>query len=163
MNIHDSIYINFLLVYKLIYSNNRSVVGWGWRWYWRIRRSIRKFGGWCMYSSLDYGDGFMCVCVCVWKFIKLHTSNVYSLLCNSSLLTGSVMSDSLRPCGLQHSRLPCSSPTPGACSDSCPLNWWRHPTISSSSPPALKSFPASGFYRWVSSSHQVAKVLEFQL
>ena len=62
--------------------------------------------------------------------------------------------DSLRPHGLQHTRLPCPSPTPGACSNSCPLSWGCHPTISSSvisfsSPlqsfPALGSFPMSQF------------------
>ena len=36
---------------------------------------------------------------------------------------------------MQHTRLPCRSPTPGACSDSCPLSWWCHPTISSSCHP----------------------------
>ena len=59
----------------------------------------------------------------------------------------SVMSDSLRPHGPQHSRLPCLSPTPGAYSNSCPLNWWCHPTISSCVVPFsshLQSFPASG-------------------
>ena len=39
--------------------------------------------------------------------------------------------NSLRPHGLQHARLPCPSPTPRACSNSCPLSWWCHPTISS--------------------------------
>ena len=42
----------------------------------------------------------------------------------------SVMSDSLRPYGLQHTRLPCPWPTPGACSNSFPSSWWGHPTIS---------------------------------
>ena len=42
----------------------------------------------------------------------------------------SVMSDSLRPHGLQHAGLPCPSPTPGACSNSCPSSQWYHPTIS---------------------------------
>ena len=58
------------------------------------------------------------------------------------------MSDSLRPHGLQHARLPCPSPTPGACSNSCPSNQWRHPTISSSVVPfsSLQSFPASGSF-----------------
>ena len=42
------------------------------------------------------------------------------------------MSDSLRPRGLQHARLPCPSPSPRVCSNSCPLSWWCHPTISSS-------------------------------
>ena len=72
----------------------------------------------------------------------------------------------LWPHGLQHTSLLCSSPTLGACSNSCPLSWWCHPTISSSVIPissCLQSFPASGFFKWVSSSHQVAKVLEFQL
>ena len=58
-------------------------------------------------------------------------------------------SDSLWPHGLQHTRLPCPSPTPGACSNSCPLNRLCHPTISSSVIPffsCLWSFPASGSF-----------------
>ena len=57
-----------------------------------------------------------------------------------------IMSNSLQPHALQHARLPCPSPTPGACSNSCPLSWWCHPTISSSVIPfssCLQSFPAS--------------------
>ena len=78
----------------------------------------------------------------------------------------SVVSDSLRPHGLQHARLPCPSPTPKAYSDSCPSSRWCHSTISSSAVPfssCLQSFPASGSFPWVSSLHQVVKVLEFQL
>ena len=78
----------------------------------------------------------------------------------------SVVSDSLQPHRLQHARLPCPSPAPRVCSDSCPLSQWCHPTISSSVIPFssyLQSFPPSGSCQWVSSSHQVAKVLEFQL
>ena len=58
----------------------------------------------------------------------------------------SVVSDSLQPHGLQHARLPCPSPTPGACSNSCPLSQCCHPTISSFVVPfsCLQSFPASG-------------------
>ena len=59
----------------------------------------------------------------------------------------SVVSDSLWPHGLQHTRLPFSSPTPGVYSNSCPLSWWCHPAISSSVIPfssRLQSFPASG-------------------
>ena len=58
-----------------------------------------------------------------------------------------VMSSSLQRHGLKHARLPCPSPTPGACSDSCPSSQWCHPTISSSVIPfssCLQSFPASG-------------------
>ena len=61
----------------------------------------------------------------------------------------SIMSDSLQPQGLQHARLPCPSPTPGACSNSCPLSWWCHLTISSSVIPfssCLQSFPALGSF-----------------
>ena len=57
------------------------------------------------------------------------------------------MSDSLRPHGLQHTRLSCSSPTPEACLNLCPLIWWCHPTITSSVAlfsSCLQSFPASG-------------------
>ena len=56
---------------------------------------------------------------------------------------------SLPPRGLQHIRLPCPSPSPGACSNSCPLSRWCHPTISSSVIPfssCLQSFPASRFF-----------------
>ena len=62
----------------------------------------------------------------------------------------SVMSDSLRPQGLQHTRLPWPSPTSGAYSNSCPLSWWCYPTISSSVIPFsshLQSFPASGSFQ----------------
>ena len=56
----------------------------------------------------------------------------------------SVVSDSLQPHGLQHTRLPCSSPAPGACSNSCPSSWWCHPTISSCHPLLLlPSIPPS--------------------
>ena len=66
---------------------------------------------------------------------------------SSVFFSCSVMSDSLRPHGLQHARLPCPSPTPRACSNSCPLSQWCHPTISPSVIPfssCLQSFPASG-------------------
>ena len=52
----------------------------------------------------------------------------------------SVVSDSLQPHGWQHTRPPCPSPTPGACSDSCPLSLWCHPAISSSSQPVTPFF-----------------------
>ena len=61
----------------------------------------------------------------------------------------SLVSDSLWPHGLQHTRPPCPSPTPGAHSNSCPLSWWCHPTISSSVIPfysCLLSFQASGYF-----------------
>ena len=69
-------------------------------------------------------------------------------LCESSVPLLS-RSESLRPHGLQHARPPCPSPTPGACSDSCPSSQWCHPTISSSVIPfssCPQSFPASGSF-----------------
>ena len=78
----------------------------------------------------------------------------------------SVISNSLRPHGLQHARLRCPSSTPGAYSNSHPLRQGCHPTISSSVTPFSSAFNLSqhqGLFQWVSSSHQVAKVLEFQL
>ena len=65
------------------------------------------------------------------------------------LFSCSVVSDSLQPHGLQPARLPCPSPTPGACSNSCPLSQWCHPTISFSVIPfssCLQSFPSSGYF-----------------
>ena len=92
------------------------------------------------------------------------TMCIMSYVCMSvSKFSHSVVSNSLRPHGLQHSRLPCPSPAPGTYLNSCPSGRWCHPTISSSVVPFsshLQSFPASGFFQWVSSSHHVDKVLE---
>ena len=62
----------------------------------------------------------------------------------------SVVSNSLWPHGLQHTRPPCPLRTPGVYSNSCPLSWWCHPTISSSVVPfssCLQSWPASGSFQ----------------
>ena len=95
--------------------------------------------------------------------LKDTCSFVGKLRQTSVQISCSVVSNSLQLHGLQHARLPCS-PTPGAYSNSCPLSWWCHPTISSSvipSPPAFNFSQNQGLFQWV--SHQVAKVLEFQL
>ena len=76
----------------------------------------------------------------------------------------SAMSGSLRPHGLQHTRLPCSSPTPGAYSDSCPSSQWCHlPSHSWLSPssPAFNLSQHQGLLKWLRSSHQVAKDWSF--
>ena len=68
----------------------------------------------------------------------------------SSVQFNSVVSDSLQPHGLQHTRIPCSTPTPRAYSNSRPLSQWCHPTISSSVvtfSSHLQSFPASGSFQ----------------
>ena len=76
-------------------------------------------------------------------FIQLRRALYLHLLL---LLSHWVMSDSLRPNGLQHARLSCPLPSPKVCSNSCPLSRWCHPTISSSVIPfssCPQSFPAS--------------------
>ena len=108
----------------------------------------------------------------------LLQSNCYNIpLGTSQILTSNliflqtVQLSSLSPVqlflthGLRHARLPSPPLTPEACSNSYPLSWWCHPTISSSVIPfsCLQSFPASGSFQWVSSSHQMTKVMEFQL
>ena len=77
----------------------------------------------------------------------------------------SVTSDSLQPHALQHARPSCPSPTPRVYSNSCPLNQWCHePSHPLSSPSsAFNLSHHQGLFKRVSSSHQVAKVLKFQL
>ena len=96
----------------------------------------------------------------VWETLKYYGNIKLLLFCHS------VMSDSLRPHGLQHASLPCPSLSPGVCSNSCLLSRWCHPTISSFVAPfssCPQSFLTSGSFKWISSLHQAAKVLEFQL
>ena len=91
---------------------------------------------------------------------------MYMYLFSSVHFSCSVVSSSLRPHELQHARPPCPSPTPGVYSNSCPLSPWCHPAISSTVVPfssCPQSLWVSESFQWVSSSHQVAKVLEFQL
>ena len=75
-------------------------------------------------------------------YIRLHS--LIEIQCSRS-----VLSNSLRPHGLQHTRPPCPSPTPEVCSNSCPSSQWCHPTISSSVilfSFSLQSFQASGSF-----------------
>ena len=79
----------------------------------------------------------------------------------------SVVSNSLWPHGVQHAKHPCLSPIPGACSNSCPLSRWCHPSTSFSvlPSPSLPAFNLSlhqDLFQWVSSSYQMAKLLELQ-
>ena len=74
---------------------------------------------------------------------------LFNLYAESVQFSYSVMSDSLQRHGLHHTRLPHPSPTPGACSNSCPSSQWCHPTILTSVIPfssCLQSFPASGSF-----------------
>ena len=89
---------------------------------------------------------------------------------NSFQFSRLVMSDSLRPHELQHTRPPCPSPTPGVHWDSCPLSQWCHPAISSSvipfsscpqSLPASESFPMSQLFTWGGQSTGVSVLASF--
>ena len=104
-----------------------------------------KRGHWVFYSKHD-------------KLFLVNTRLQFSSVAQSCL--------SLQPHGLQHDRPPCPSPAPRVYPNSCPLSRWCYPTISSSVIP-FSSCPQSswhrGLFKWVNSSHEVAKVLEFQL
>ena len=89
------------------------------------------------------------------QIIVFHSMNIWKLFTLHSQFSRFVVSDSLRPYGLQHARLSCPSPTPGAYLNSCPSSQWCHPTILSSvipltsylqSFPAPASFPLSQFF-----------------
>ena len=91
-----------------------------------------------------------------WRLLFVTDTASFLPQCPSLLLphsvqsSHSVMSDSLWPHGLQHARLPCPSPTPRACLNSCPSSWWCHPAISSSVMPfsfCFQSCPASGSFQ----------------
>ena len=121
----------------------------------------------------------LCVCVCFLFFWSTQTDTRSRLLAfetfcswlsliykikkekwekrnmHSNVVVCSVMSDSLQSHELQHARPPCPSPSPWVCSNSCPLSWWFHPTISSSvasfsscpqPSPASGSFPMSQLF-----------------
>ena len=97
------------------------------------------------------------------KWTDFKKNNSTQLLIQFSC---SVVSDSLQPHGLQYSRLPCPSPTLRACSDSCSLSQWCHPTISSSVIPfssRFQSFPASGSFPMSQLFASGGQVMEFQL
>ena len=79
---------------------------------------------------------------CTLRFVHVQFSSVQ--------FSHSIVSDSLRPHELQHARLLCPSPTPGAYPNSCPLSQWCRPTISSSVVPFFcpQSFPANSEQKW---------------
>ena len=93
----------------------------------------------------------------------VHKHYWHPTRCAALLFRLSVMSSSLQPHGLQHTRLPCPSLSPRVCSNSCPLSQWCHPIISSVVPSSSCLSLHQGLFQWVGSSHQVAKVLELQL
>ena len=84
-------------------------------------------------------------------------------LLSSPGCSGAKSYPTLRPHGLQHTRLPCPSPCPRICSDSHPLSQWCHPSHPLlPPPPALNLSQHRGLFQWVGCSHQMAKVLVLQ-
>ena len=145
---------------------------------WSIYYRVTVINAQCMYQCAKYHFSVFLIIKVTWvtpnsnmketceKFIMIQCpqSNIWCI--QFSQFTCSVMFYSLRPHGLQHASLPCPSPTPRAYSNSCPSIRWCHPTISSCHPLLLlpSIFPSIRVFSWwVSSLHQVAKVLEFQL
>ena len=102
-----------------------------------------------------------------WILYCWATRKTLQSMLSSVQFSCSVLSDSLWPHGLQHARLPCPSPTPRACSNSCPSSWWCHPTISSSVVPfssCLQSFPANIYWINANALHAVSiKVIKILL
>ena len=95
-----------------------------------------------------------------------HFRFISDMFCISDQISRSVVSDSLQPHESQHARPPSPSPTPGVHWDSRPSSQWCHLAISSSVIPfssCPQSLPASESFPMSQSSHEVAKVLEFQL
>ena len=90
----------------------------------------------------------------LWNKIPKHSfqSCCCCLVASSVQFSHSVVSDSLRPHGLQHARPSCPSPTRGDYSNSYPLSWWCHPTISNSIVPFSSTSNLSqhqGLFQWV--------------
>ena len=108
--------------------------------------------------------------LCPWDFPGKNTRMDFHFLLweifpSSVQLSRSVVSDSLWPQRLHYTRPPFPLPTPRVYSNSCPLSRWCHPNISSSvvpSSPALSPSQHQGLFQWVSSTGQVAKILELQ-
>ena len=94
----------------------------------------------CVFGTFVKGQLNVFVLVYFWTLYSNSTGLVFSR---------QVVSDFLQPCGLQHARCPCPSPSPGIGPNSCPLNQWCHPTISSFTNPfsiCLQSSPVSGSF-----------------
>ena len=86
----------------------------------------------------------------LYSFARADLTEHYSQSEHWTQFSRSVISDSLRPHGLQHTRLPCPSPTPRGYSNLCPSSRWCHPTTSFSAvtfSSCLQSFPASGSFQ----------------
>ena len=121
---------------------------------------------WCVPPWVYTAGDSLCFLDVVDCFLS-HIGEVFSC---SVQFSHSDVSNSLWLHGLQHARLPCPSPTPGACSNSCLSSWWCHPTMSSSATSfsscpqsftASESFPMSQLFAWGGQSTGVSALASF--
>ena len=119
-----------------------------------------------LYMNIVIQAAFFCVCLPLLSVIYVRFTHIAICTCRIFILFA-VQCDFIiiclstccyvaqsciilcNPMQLQHAKFPCPSPSPGVCSNSCPLSRWCHPTISSSVVPfssCLQSFPASGSF-----------------
>ena len=130
-----------------------------------IRNSFSRAGWWGGFSWASWGHQYKVIFCANRSSAHSSPSDQYNTV-SPVQFSHSVMSDSLRPHEWQHTRPPCPSPTPRFYSDSLPSSQWCHPAISSSVV-HFSSCPHpsqhQSLFQWVNSSHEVAKVLEFQL
>ena len=132
--------LSYMAFTKLIYSLNIQFEN----FYHRFWILLNVFS---VFFKMTYNfNSFFCCCYCNmshWSVGILPSLDIWNQF-------SSVMSNSLRPHELQHTRPPCPSPTPGVLPNPCPSSWWCHPTISSSVVPfssCPQSFPASGSFQ----------------
>ena len=185
-------YVNFLIKHLIVYlrfSNLSTYI------YTNIHRYIVSTADCCLpraFALCRCGDWTLCCCSC-WPLTCPGSSSGWTVRNsapgklveqdfrqldifrhwfrdpNPSVQFSSVMSNSLWAHGLQHTRPPCSSPTPRVYSNSCLLSRWCHPTISSSIAPfssCLQYFPASGSFQmsqFFASGGQSVGVLSFSI
>ena len=141
-------------LHRLVRENENSIlteVNWC-LWFFRLVKKATKYK---KKSLKNYQDYYIPICKA--SYLSVQFSH-------------SVVSYSLRPHELQHTRPPCSSPPPGVHSDPSPSSQWWHPAISSSvvpfsscpqSLPALKSFPMSQLFAWGGQSAGVSALASF--
>ena len=118
-------------------------------------------------SPRNVGESTLCVLSCFRHVTNHKNRHILKIILGGIVqFSHSVVSDSLRPHEPQHARPPCPSPTPEFTQTH--VHWVgdaiqpSHP-LSSRSPPAFNLSQHQGLYKWVSSLHQVAKILELQL
>ena len=110
---------------------------------------LKSQWSWYNYQNKDEKKLLFLFIIKTPRKLSVRENFIYLKSLSSAQFRRSVVSDSLLPHGLQHAKLPCPSPTPEACSNSCPSSHWCHPTISSPVVPfssCLQYFPASGSF-----------------